>query len=87
VFATAQGNVPIAGPCVLLIDPAQGLPALFGTTSSTGTRVEALPIPNDAGLIGLQLFGQWGVIDPLGTPVPGLPGLSGSRGCRLVVGL
>jgi len=86
VFATAPGNVPIAGPCTLLVDPAQGFPALFGTTNALGARIEPLPIPNDTGFLGLQLFGQWGVLDAQGTPVPGLPGLSGSRGCRIVVG-
>lgn len=87
VFATAPGSVPIAGPCVLLIDPTQGFPALFGVTNAIGTRIEPLPIPNDLGFVGLQLFGQWGVIDAQGTPLPGLPGLSASRGCRIVVGL
>lgn len=87
VFATAQGSVPIAGPCTLLIDPTQGFPALFGTTNANGARNELIAIPNDTGFVGLQLFGQWGVLDPQGTPLPGLPGLSASRGCRLVVGL
>jgi len=87
LFATAAGSVPIAGPCVLQIDPTQGLPALFGLTNANGSRNEPLPIPNDLGFAGLQLFGQWAVLDPAGTPVPGLPGLSGSRGGRIVVGL
>lgn len=87
LFSTAQGSVPIAGPCVLQIDPTQGLPALFGFTSAIGSRIEPVPIPNDLGFVGLQLFGQWAVLDAAGTPVPGLPGLSGTRGGRFVVGL
>lgn len=82
----APGTVPIAAPCILQLDPASGLPALFGLVQSNGTRSEPVPIPNQAGLVGLQLFAQWAVLDPLGTPLPGLPGLSGSRAARIVVG-
>ncbi|MBM4060391.1 MAG: hypothetical protein FJ265_04725 [Planctomycetes bacterium] len=85
-WSFAAGSVPIAGPCVLQLDPTQGLPAMFGLTQSNGVRIESVPIPNDQGLVGLQLFAQWGVVDAQGTPVPGLAGLSGSRAARLVVG-
>jgi hypothetical protein len=82
----APGNVPVAGPCALQLDPAFGLPALFGVTNGAGARQEPLAIPNAAGFVGLQLFAQWAIFDALGTQVPGLPGLAGSRGGQLTVG-
>lgn len=87
LLSLGSGNTPVAGPCVMQLDPVLALPALFGVTNPIGSRQEPLPIPSSPSYAGLQLFGQWAVVDPLGTPAPGLPGLSGSAACRLRVGL
>lgn len=86
LFSTAPAAVPLAGPCVLHLDPLQGLPGSWGLVQTNGSRAVPLPVPADPGLVGLQLFLQWGVLDPAGTPLPGLPGLAASRAARLVVG-
>ena len=86
LFALAPDSIPFAGPCSLLVSPASALPAIFTITSGNGTNQFLLPIPADPGLTGLQLYCQWAIDDPQGAPLPGLQGLAGSRGARVIVG-
>jgi hypothetical protein len=64
------GYTNLNGPCQVAIDFSAAnliLPlGAFGITSTDafGTATVPLPIPADPGLIGLTLFGQWGVLDP-----------------------
>ncbi|MCA8977609.1 MAG: hypothetical protein KDC98_22990, partial [Planctomycetes bacterium] len=86
LFSLAPADVALAGPCHLLVEPASALGAFVGVTSGNGSRIFSLPIPNVPGLVGYELFCQWGIDDPLGVPVSGLSGLALSRGARLIVG-
>ncbi|MEO6593942.1 MAG: hypothetical protein ABIP94_04230 [Planctomycetota bacterium] len=86
-FSNAQAQLPIVGACALLIDPAAGLPVWLSVTSTNGTRIESLPIPNVPSLANTQLFCQWLVEDSNGTALPGFLGLAASRGGHLTIGL
>ncbi len=86
-FSDATAQLPVAGPCALMVNPAAGLPVLLGVTSPAGTRNENVPIPPQPSLIGAELFCQWLIDDALGTPLPGLQGLALSRGARVHLGL
>lgn len=86
-FGYAAASLPIVGPCTLAVDPSGGLPVWLSFTSPAGTRIEPLPIPNLASLIGSELFCQWLVEDAAGTPFPGFLGLAVSRGARIHIGL
>jgi len=39
---------------------------LIMVTDGAGTAMVAIPIPNWPALVGLEIFFQWGVIDPNG---------------------
>ena len=86
-FSNAQAQIPIVGGCSLLIDPLAGLPAWFSVTSTIGTRIETLAIPNVPSLANAQLVCQWLIDDPAGTPLPGFQGLATSRGALITIGL
>lgn len=63
------------------------LGTLAAVTNASGRGTVGLPVPNAPLLLGAELFGQWGIDDPQGVPLPGLAGLAMSRGVRLRVGL
>ncbi len=52
--------LPGAPGCSLFVDPVVLEAA---ATSATGTASRSFVVPNSAGLIGAQIFHQWGVLD------------------------
>jgi hypothetical protein len=86
LLSLAAANVPVAGPCVLLIDPLAGAQTVFATATASGRASIALPVPAQPVLAGLDVFAQWAVFDAGGTPFPGLPGLAASSGGQVHVG-
>ena len=51
-------------------------------TDPAGTGTFSIAVPNDASLVGLELFHQWGVIDPTVNPL----GIVMSNAGRALVG-
>jgi hypothetical protein len=86
LLSGAGAAIPVAGACVLLLDPLQSLPPLFATTNAAGRAQALLPVPNVPAFAGLTVFAQWAVDDPAGTPLPPFGGLAGSGGGRIHVG-
>ncbi|HLQ36935.1 MAG TPA: hypothetical protein VK348_03980 [Planctomycetota bacterium] len=86
LLAAAPASIPLVGRCTLLVDPQQPFPGFAVVTSVLGRANVPLPVPNDPGLVGLQVFGQWGIDDAAGTPWPPLAGLAASRGARIRIG-
>lgn len=82
-----SGNVPVVGSCAALIDPLRAFPSVAVTTSAQGRALFAMPVPAEPTLAGFEVYGQWFVEDPTGTPLPPLAGLAVSRGARMRVGL
>lgn len=62
----------LAPGCEIYLDLTElwGAQPLQQTTSS-GTVLQALPLPNASGLLGLHFFGQWASLDPAGATMPG----------------
>jgi lysophospholipase L1-like esterase len=85
-LSAGVGMVPIAGPCNLLIDPQVAYPVMAAITNVLGRAIVPLGVPPDPQLAGLEVFAQWAVDDPTGTPLPPLGGLAGSRGAQIRVG-
>ncbi len=86
LLSAGRAQLPLAGACTALVDPLQAFPSVFVLTAPQGRAQFAMPVPNAAGLIGFEVFGQWLVEDPAGAPLPPLQGLAGTRGIRLRVG-
>lgn len=58
----------------LLIDPS----SLTTTTDAQGRASFPLPLPNDPGIVGITVYAQWGVVDPLGSLTTGFGNLATS---------
>lgn len=52
--------VPMPNGCGVRVVP---MAVLFHLTDGNGAATQAVPVPNQAGLIGLQCFGQWFQLD------------------------
>jgi hypothetical protein len=85
LFALDRARHPLASPCDLWIDTP--FAALAVSTAANGTAQVAAPIPPDPQLEGLRVFDQWFVVDPAGTPIPGLGTVSATSGQLLQLGL
>ena len=59
------GNVPLGGGCTYWLAVPSTL-TLITVTDGTGTATLPMPLPNWSTLVGLEIFFQWGVIDPNG---------------------
>ncbi len=76
----AEASVAVGG-CTILIVP--GTITFYGVTDAQGRFGAQVPLPNDAGLLGLQWFTQGMVLDPAG----GLYGAaSATDGLRIRLG-
>jgi hypothetical protein len=80
MLGATQLAAPLPGGCFLYVDP---LIQLFTVTDVTGFAAIGLPIPPETRLIGLDLVGQWFVIDA-GGQILNL--VSASEGFRFIVG-
>lgn len=80
MLGVTQLNAVLPGGCFLYVDP---LIQLFTVTDTTGFATIGLPVPDETRLIGLDLLGQWFVLDA-GGQILGL--VSASDGFRFVVG-
>jgi hypothetical protein len=80
------GNVPVAPGCAALIDPTLAYPSFGAVTSSSGTAIFNMPVPNLPALTGFEVYGQWLVEDAAGAPLPPLLGVAATRGVRMRVG-
>lgn len=81
ILDVQRGNVVLPGGCVLYVPQ---LLVLFATpTNAMGEGSVALPIPNQAALLGAHFFTQWAVLDPQGSF---LQQFSFSEGLEVVVG-
>lgn len=72
-WSRAPAAIPVDG-CLLLVDPVQIWRAESLVTNMSGRVVLNLQIPNDNNLIGLSLFTQWLVLDPLASGLQNLIG-------------
>lgn len=86
-FGNAPAQVPIVAPCDLLVEVSAGLPLTIGFANANGAHITSVPIANVPALVGVELYCQWLVNDPMGAPLPGFAGLATSRGGKLTVGL
>jgi len=80
MLGVTQLAAPLPGGCFLYVDP---LIQLFTVTDQDGFAAINLPLPAETRLLGLDLVGQWFVVDA-GGQILGL--VSGSDGFRFVVG-
>jgi hypothetical protein len=86
LLSGASASIPVAGACVLLLDPLQSFPPLFAATNGMGRAAALLPVPDVPEFAGLEVFAQWAVDDPAGASLPPFGGLAGSAGGRVRVG-
>jgi hypothetical protein len=76
LLAFARNDTPVGNGCT--IHPLlPGFSALVGV-SGAGTASVALAIPAAPTLVNLQIFAQWGVLDPAGAYGPGVAAFSGA---------
>lgn len=81
ILDVQRGNVVLPGGCVLYVPQ---LIALFAApTNAMGEGSVALPVPNQASLLGAHFFTQWACIDPQGSF---LQQFSFSDGLEVVIG-
>ncbi len=83
--AGAATNVPIAG-CTLLVDLASLWFVLPAMSDATGRANVAIPIPSQASLLGLRIYGQWFNLDAASANLRPVGGGAATRGAELIIG-
>ena len=73
-------EMALGGGCTLYVD-LFGIQVFVTPTDGMGVGSVNLPVPNSIFLIGLQAFGQFGVVDPMGS----FSGISMTGGLKAVV--
>lgn len=80
-LSVIPASLQLANGCTLLVDPSSALtlPIIAGSTGAASARI---PLPTTASFLGVTLFAQSAVIEPLGP----LGGISLSRGLEFTIG-
>ena len=86
-LALARGRVLLGREgCDLWFDPSTLIDAFAATTDAAGAALWPSAIPNDPAIAGLVFHAQWAILDPAGSPIPGVGGLSFTSGAFVRIG-